>query len=296
MTRARRWVLLGTEASLRAALDHHAPSDPGALAAGRVFVDGRRVRDGGIPVAAGCVLEIVEARAVARVVHRVLSNWDGVLVVEKPAGVPTEPDRSGTGDSVVEAIARQLGLAVAELHAASRLDLGVSGVVLLAATNDARRRLEDWRRRGCIRRRYVALARGVASKRDGTWDAPVGRDARPATTHYRAVAEVRRVESLSLLALQPKTGRFHQLRVHCAQAQLPLLGDPGNGGPRRIVGPDGAVVALSRIGLHALWVELVTANGTQRVSAPVPDELRMWWNRMGGDSEAWNRAAEVDVS
>jgi 23S rRNA pseudouridine1911/1915/1917 synthase len=298
VTRTRRWVLDGEHHSLRAALEHHAGDDLGAIADGRAFLNGRRSRDGATRIDAGDILEVVAARRAGAGLIRVISNRDGIVAADKPAGVPTEPDRRGGSASVVEAVARLLGWQPGSLHAASRLDLGVSGVVLLAATRDARHRLANWRNSGRLSRRYVAIGSGLPVASSGIWEGPVSkRDTRPAATRFRSVATVNSAPdgSACLLALAPVTGRFHQIRIHAAAAGLPLLGDPVNGGPRRFVDADGEVIGYERIGLHALWVEVAGEREELRWVSPVPELLGMWWKRLGGQPEDWSAASECHI-
>ena len=97
-----------------------------------------------------------------------------------------------------------------------------------------------------------------------------------------------------MLALTPLTGRFHQLRVHCASAGLPILGDLAHGGCRRLVGTDGAVLGLTRVALHAAWYETTEATAA-RWEASIPQKLVQWWNRLGGREQAWSAAVEVAI-
>src|SRR5450432_2834518 len=84
----------------------------------------------------------------------VIGEYRGLLLVDKPAGLQTEPDARHE-DTLVTRLAAQLGLPVAEIHALSRLDTAVSGVVTLGLTSDARRLVTEWRERGRFRRRYL---------------------------------------------------------------------------------------------------------------------------------------------
>jgi 23S rRNA-/tRNA-specific pseudouridylate synthase len=86
-----------------------------------------------------------------------------------------------------------------------------------------------------------------------------------------------------LLALEPVTGRTHQLRVHASHASSPLYGDAAYGGPRKIVRTDGSVEALGRVALHAAWVQLPLEGGL-RVEAPIPEELVSLWLALGGQA------------
>src|SRR4029077_9279782 len=102
-----------------------------------------------------------------------------------------------------------------------------SGVVVFARTRKAAERLAEARKEGTYLRRYVAIAGRAPEPAKGAWEGPVGRandprkrvvggrDAVQARSLYEVVA---RAEGRALLALQPETGRTHQLRVHAAHA------------------------------------------------------------------------------
>jgi 23S rRNA-/tRNA-specific pseudouridylate synthase len=283
-----------------------------ALSEGRVFVDGRRETDAALRLATGSVVEVHASRAPSEDVV-VLAEQRGLVFVNKPAGVATEPDHAGIAGSLVERVARTLGVARAELHAVSRLDVGVTGVVTLARGAPGRRLATELRARGAFARRYVALAPKAPEPADGSWDSPLPRrvraraddgDARPALTRYATIAQARTAffpvrggaptASLpALIALSPVTGRTHQLRLHAAGAGLPLLGDAAHGGAARVVLPNGGVRGLERVFLHAAWVELDLGGERLRVEAPSPDDFSALWAELGGAPEAWPRALEI---
>ena len=242
---------------------------------------------------------------------RILGEYRGLLFVDKPAGLQTEPDVR-TKDTLLSRLATQLGEPAARLHALSRLDTGVSGVVTLGLTADARRLVEGWRERGSFTRRYLALASGVlgAMPRAGAWSesngraagslrAVAGRNAEAAHTDYALVGssplrDRAQPSQVHLLALGPRTGRTHQLRVHCSAHALPLLGDRGYGGASRVTLASGAVQALDRIALHAAWVELPLPQPLRIEAAPPPFLLGIWAD-CGGDSAAFEAALGVAV-
>lgn len=241
----------------------------------------------------------------------ILGEYRGLLFVDKPAGLQTEPDVR-TSDTLVSRLAAQLGEPPARLHALSRLDTGVSGVVTLGLSSEARRLVETWRERGRFTRRYLALASGTppSAQRAGAWSesigraagslrAAFGRNAESAHTDYALVessTEQARAQpgQVHLLALGPRTGRTHQLRVHCAAHALPLLGDRAYGGAARLILASGAVQALDRIALHAAWVELPLAE-PRRFEAATPAFLLRVWADFGGSAVAFESARTAAV-
>ena len=219
-------------------------------------------------------------------------------IADKPAGLATTQDRRG-GRSLVGDLASALGLDPARVHPASRLDVGVSGVVVCCLDDAAIRAVEEARSHGAYTRVYVAIA-SARIDGAGVWDAPIGvvnrrgraihaaggREARPATTRFFAIAPAR---GATLLRLEPITGRTHQLRVHAAHANAPLFGDRDHGGPRTVTDAKGRVVSLNRVALHALSVHLPGAGGVDFAArSPIPPALRALWNGLDGAEGAWD--------
>lgn len=293
-----------------------------ALAEGRVFVDARRVADPLLVVSAGSSLEVHPARTSDADVA-ILAEHAGLVFVSKPPGIATEPDHAGVSASLVGRVAERLGLAPAALHAVSRLDVGVSGVVTLARDERGRTLAAELRARGGFRRRYVALAPRAPEPARGAWTWALPRNVRgargrgranpepaserPAETRYASVAEgdsvflPERTSSRvavrpALLALSPVTGRTHQLRLHAERAGTPLLGDREHGGAARVVLASGGVLGLDRVLLHAAWVELALKPALFRVEAELPADLTAFWTKIGGAPDAWQAALEIALS
>lgn len=298
------WVVPTSGEHLGQFLHPLVPEATRLIGEGRVFVDGVRARSGGLLLTAGAVIAVSRPRVAAGKVD-VLDRRGGLVAVAKPAGVPTEPDHRGGSGSVRRLAAVALGVRERDLHAATRLDKPVSGVVLLVVGTDARRDLERWRAEGRLVRRYLGLAAAAPRPSRGSWDDPIGRrfspraPTSPALTRYSTVAVAARGVvpgqlGVALLALAPTTGRTHQLRIHAAAGGAPLLGDPEHGGPRRLVLDDGSVVPLDRVALHAARLTLVLPDGPSwEITAPTPAPLRSWWARLGGDEEAWSKALTI---
>ena len=169
-----RWVVSGAPRLLGEVAAELGEGGAEALADGRVFVDGRRVTEASLVVPVGSVLEVYATRNVDRDVT-VLAEHAGLVFVDKPPGLATEPDHAGVEASVVARVAERLGVARSELHALSRLDVGVSGVVTLARSAEAREQATRLRERGAWRRRYVAIARGAPEPGSGIWDQALAR-------------------------------------------------------------------------------------------------------------------------
>ena len=115
-----------------------------------------------------------------------------------------------------------------------------------------------------------------------------GRSPVPAATAYATAAVASKG---ALLAVEPQTGRTHQIRVHAAHAACPLWGDGAYGGPTRVVAANGAVAEMHRIALHAAWVEITSETGAPlRVDAPIPSDFEAIWVAVGGTPSAFAAA------
>jgi 23S rRNA pseudouridine1911/1915/1917 synthase len=299
------WVVGEGDGASVEAIVERAGGDERALAEGRVFI-GRRRATAGDAARVGDEVRIVAAapeRASSRGAPevRVLRVEGGLLAVDKPAGIVTIPDTHDASTSLQHVAARLAGLRPDALHATSRLDRQVSGIVIFATTPTAREYLQNARESGRYLRRYVALAsagEGFGRTAAGEWSDPIGRardpkkravggrDAVPASTRY-AIASVLTISRVALLGVEPVTGRTHQIRVHAAHAGAPLLGDRDYGGPRTLVLPSGKVVDLDRIALHCAHVRV---DGLA-LESPVPEVLRGWWEAAGGAADAWTTAS-----
>jgi 23S rRNA pseudouridine1911/1915/1917 synthase len=269
-----------------------------ALADGRVFIGRMRQSRLDAPVEAGSEVRVHDPRDEVRLPEPfVLQHDRGVLVVDKPAGLPSVPDTVGAQGSLIDRAARAIGRPRDDLHPTSRLDRDVSGVVSFALDPRAAAALAAAREEGRYLRRYVAIAcvgpgdaRAAAELPDvarWTWSIDRARDPRlrraaetgkPSATRVRVVAQARVGRArFALLALAPETGRTHQIRVHAAAAGAPLVGDRDYGGPTRLTTATGKVLPLGRIALHCARVE-VRAPGTNaacivEATSPVPREL-----------------------
>ena len=162
-----------------------------------------------------------------------------ILVVDKPAGMLIHPSRvrlTGTLANVVLGYYQKTGQSCA-FHPITRLDRDTFGIVLIAKNAHVHRLFTAMQEEGAIQKTYHALVYGCPEKDADTIDAPIARlplpsllrqvspDGKPSVTRYRVLER----GAVSKLALQPITGRTHQLRVHCAYMGWPILGDPQYG-------------------------------------------------------------------
>jgi len=225
-----------------------------------------------------------------------------LLVLEKPAGIPTTTP--GDGPSLV-ALARAIDPDAPQLHPSSRLDAEVTGLVTFARTARANRALLAARAAGRYARCYVALAAGVLESARGEWTDAIAIDPRdprrrvplaPGDRGERGQAarsdweRVAVASAVTLLHVRPRTGRTHQIRVHAAHAGVPLFGDVHYGGPRRVVLGDGRVVTARRVMLHCARIripDVVRGGGAElELASEIPADVRRAWSQLGGEASS----------
>jgi tRNA pseudouridine32 synthase/23S rRNA pseudouridine746 synthase len=178
----------------------------------------------------------------ARLLYR-----DGMmLVIDKPAGLSVHRGPKG-GDSL-EDYFDVLRFGLPRMPAlAHRLDKDTSGCLVLGRHRKALALLGKLFKNGNIGKTYWAVVEGGPAEDEGRIDMPLGKldedrgwwmkpdpDGKPASTVWKVMG---RGGGRTWLALEPLTGRTHQLRVHCAELGFPILGDPIYGNAPRVGGP-----------------------------------------------------------
>lgn len=179
-----------------------------------------------------------------------------LLVVDKPAGVVTHPSAGHAGGTLVHGLLAHAiagGADPTRPGIVHRLDRDTSGLLVVARSERAHRRLQRMLRRREIERVYTALVHG-ATPPALTIDRPIGRDRRVRTRQAvdpvegrEAVTHLRRVEDLgrmTLVEVRLETGRTHQIRVHLESVGHPVVGD-------RVYGRREPALGLERQFLHA---------------------------------------------
>ena len=211
------------------------------------------------------------------IVSRLLYRDALMLVIDKPAGLPVHPGPKG-GETLFHHLdALRFGLP-RRPEAAHRLDKDTSGCLVLGRHPKAIARLNELFRKNEVDKVYWAVAEGGPQADEGEIDLPlapkspergwwmkVDPKGQPSLTKWTVLG---RGDGLTLLELRPITGRTHQLRVHCAAMNFPILGDPIYGTAPRFGGPG--------LQLHArsVTVPLYPKKPPIRVEAPVPEHMR----------------------
>ncbi|WP_185769088.1 RluA family pseudouridine synthase [Corynebacterium anserum] len=214
----------------------------------------------------------------------ILYSDDDVIVVDKPVGVAAHPTLGWEGPTVTA------GLAAAGFRISTsgpperkgivqRLDVGTSGVMIVAASERAYTVLKRAFRNREVTKTYHALVQGHPDPTSGTIDAPIGRhpsagwrfavreDGKHAVTHYDTLEAHRQA---SLLKVKLETGRTHQIRVHFSSLHHPLVGDPMYGCDPHLA----ERLGLIRQWLHAVSLGFPHPNGEfMTVESPYPADL-----------------------
>jgi 23S rRNA pseudouridine1911/1915/1917 synthase len=188
-----------------------------------------------------------------------------LVIVNKPVGCAAHPSPGWTGPTVIGALVAE-GIPLASSGPAERqgivqrLDVGTSGLMMVAKSEAAYLKLKDMFRHREIKKIYHALAQGHIEPAIGTIDAPIDRhpkddykmavvlDGKPSITHYEVIEYYK---SVSLLKVQLETGRTHQIRVHMSAIRHPLVGDLTYGADPNLANE----IGVTRPWLHAQALE-----------------------------------------
>jgi len=198
----------------------------------------------------------------------VLYEDDSLLVLNKPAGLVVHPAPSHKGMTLVDWLEDYLGPKVtglfsdaSRLGVVHRLDKDTTGVLLVAKTVIAQHIISKQFQDRKVKKTYAAFIEGIPKAASGIISAPVGRSqnvpsrmavssqGRPSETTFEVVETFKEASQVSL---HPKTGRTHQIRVHCAAIGHPIVGDRQYGAQNRWLKDYG----IARPLLHAERLEV----------------------------------------
>lgn len=233
---------------------------------GGAEIDGRTVAARSMRLEPGAMLTVeipgpqrVEVRPQIAPGMALVHEDADIVVVDKPVGVAAHPASGWDGPTVLGHLAAA-GVSIRtsgdpeRQGIVSRLDVGTSGLMVVARTERAYTHLKDAFRAHDVAKTYHALIQGSPEEPEGVIDAPIGRDRRhdwrfavtadgkPSITRYRTLERVR---GATLLEVGLETGRTHQIRVHFSAMRHPLVGDP-------LYGAD--PVLAEQLGLTRQWL------------------------------------------
>lgn len=209
----------------------------------------------------------------------ILYENDDVIVVNKPSGLLTHAKGGLSDESTVAEIIRPKTSFATDTDRPGivhRLDRDTSGLLIIAKNPESAAHLQRQFAERTAKKTYIAITDGKPKLNAAKIDLPIGRNpsapstfridpnGKPAQTTYHVLAEN---DAQSLVELKPTTGRTHQLRVHLAHLNAPILGD-------RVYGKS----SDCRMMLHAQKLEITLPSGERKVfEAIVPDEFKKFF-------------------
>ncbi len=257
---------------------------------GAILVDGKQLKPreklyGGEKIMIEAVLEDMEAHEGEEMALDIVYEDDDIMVINKPAGLVVHPAVGHRKGTLLNGLLYHCP-AIAQVPRAGivhRLDMDTTGLMVVAKTIQAQLDLVGQLQDRSMGREYEAITNGVMTG-GGCVEEPMGRHGtnrlkmavvsmgKEAVTHYRLLEKFR---AHSHIRLKLETGRTHQIRVHMAHINYPLLGDQTYGGRARL--PKGieeetieALRGFKRQALHAKKLELWHPGTGEQVSWEIP--------------------------
>jgi 23S rRNA pseudouridine1911/1915/1917 synthase len=268
-----------------------------AIDLGGVHVAGRRVRKCSHAVGSGVLVEVfLDGRALDPFElqeHHIMSQDPYLIVINKPAGIETQPTPARYRGTLYEALQRFLYNPFrpkdrVELGMVQRLDRDTSGVMVFSTHKRSHRNLSLAFTEREVEKIYLALVEGTLSQKIGEIRSLLARNrasnlvrsvekgGKEAITRYRVLQEF---SSASLVEVELLTGRSHQIRAHFSEAGHPLLGDTRYGGIEHV-----GTAAVHRQMLHASRMTLChpVSGKSLLLEAPLPKDFSLILNFLQG--------------
>ena len=220
---------------------------------------------------------------------------ESLAVINKPAGMVVHPGAGVLNGTLANAIAYHFKLQTADskfenrVGIVHRLDKDTSGLIVVAKTEEIHEQLSEQFREREVFKSYVALVHGAIEGKEGTINQPIAREKHNRTKmairkHGRNALSLwklrKRFEKFTLLNVEIKTGRTHQIRVHLMSVNHPVVGDETYNGGRDKTIKDAnvrrAVSELNRFFLHAERLSFTHPQTSERLEfyLPMPEELK----------------------
>ncbi len=222
----------------------------------------------------------------------ILYEDDDVILINKPKGLVVHPAPGHSSGTLVNALLFHCKDNLSGINGilrpgiVHRIDRDTTGILVICKNDLAHLSLSKQLAEHSITRKYFAIVQGIL-KEDGTIDAPIGRhpverkkmaiipSGRHAVTHYRILEHLK--AKYTLIECQLETGRTHQIRVHMASRQHPLLGDEVYGSNKQPFSTQGQVLHAGVLGfVHP------TTNEYVEFSAPIPEYFQNLIDKLRG--------------
>lgn len=212
---------------------------------GNILVNGSKINNN-YKVNLGDVIEVTNLKSVqvnndlipCDIPLDIVYEDDDLLIINKKSGMVTHPAPGNYENTLVNALIGKYQLSNNELRPGivHRLDKDTSGLMLVAKNDYTHEKLSNMIQEKKVERYYLALVEGTFNHETGTIDAPIGRDpknrekqivtsvnSKKAITHFKVI---KRYNNYTLIECKLETGRTHQIRVHMAYINHPVVGDP----------------------------------------------------------------------
>lgn len=223
----------------------------------------------------------------------VLYEDDGIVVLNKPAGMVVHPAPGHPGGTLVNALlhhAPEISVSGSTRPGiVHRLDKDTSGVMVVAKTDRASHSLVDQWGQGKVRKRYLALVAGVVAEEEAIVDVPIARhrtdrkrmgvdrDGKSAVTQ---LSVIERFGETSLLDIDLRTGRTHQIRVHMAYIRHPIIGDKVYGGATSARLAHEFQARRQMLHAATLGFAIPDSGESMEFEAPMPADMERVLNRL----------------
>lgn len=222
---------------------------------------------------------------------KTLYNNHGLLIIDKPAGLPVHPGAGFKGDNLAQALLYHFH----DIHLVGeegrggivhRLDKDTSGVMMIALTQDMYEHLREAFESRRVKKQYIALVMGKVEKKHGFFEQTLGKSKKdfrkyttdeedmvsikPSKTEYDVLEELTDgVDFYTLVVVKLHTGRTHQIRVHFSSNGNPLVGDELYGGKKAMK------IGLTRQFLHSARIEVQLPNEEWiEATSKLPNDLK----------------------
>jgi len=279
------------------------------LRAGYVTVDGKSPRSrnpvrGGERIIVTAAIEVETPwRGQQEIPLAIVYQDSAILIINKPPNLVVHPGAGNREGTLVNALlhyAPELAN-IPRAGVVHRLDKDTSGLLVVARSLPAQKRLVEQLQARTVKREYAAIVAGIMTA-GGIIDAPIGRhpvertrmavvrSGKDAVSHYRVLERFR---AHSYIKVRLETGRTHQIRVHMAHLHHPLVGDPTYGGRLRVPTDSGAALqevlqGFKRQALHAGSLGLIHPESGEALNweAPLPADMQQLLETLRADAQS----------